>query len=116
MTIQLGENTTDTSTYECDLVSLIVYVHRRAPKAQIILIGDFWNKGKNQLRKQAAEDVGIPFANLEPIIGDKEYQSKEGTGCILVDGTTREVTKAEETHPSDAGMEYIAAKVIENIE
>ena len=81
-------------------------------KAKIIVIGDFWDKERNAMRQQAAESQGCPFADLAPIIGDKAYQSKEGTECTLEDGSTMTVSKEAETHPGDAGMEYIAAQVL----
>lgn len=116
VTIQLGENVRDNTTYEKDLEGLISYVYQKAPKAKIVLIGDFWDKKRNQMRQQAAENTNTPFADLAPIIGDKKYQSKEGTVCELTDGSTREVSKVEETHPGDEGMAYIAAQVIEKID
>lgn len=116
VTIQLGENVRDNTTYEKDLEGLIAYVHQKAPKAKIVLIGDFWDKKRNQMRQQAAENTNTPFADLAPIIGDKKYQSKEGTVCELTDGSTREVSKVEETHPGNEGMAYIADQVIEKID
>ena len=113
VTIQLGENVTDTSHFEEDLETLIAYVHKRAPRARIIVIGDFWDKNRNKMRKQAAENQNVLFADLSEIIGNKEYQSKEGTICTLDDGNTIAVSKKAETHPGDKGMEYIANKVIE---
>lgn len=115
VTIQLGENVRDVSQYEPDLERLIVYVRQRAPKARIIVIGDFWDKDKNQHRQQAASNQNVSFADLSQIIGDKGYQSKEGTMCQLEDGTLRKVTKEEETHPGDSGMEYIAEQVMHAI-
>ena len=113
VTIQLGENVTDTSHFEEDLETLIAYVHKRAPRAKIIVIGDFWDKNRNKMRKQAAENQNVLFADLSEIIGNKEYQSKEGTICTLDDGSTIAVSKEAATHPGDKGMEYIANKVIE---
>lgn len=113
VTIQLGENVTDTSRFEEDLETLIAYVHKRAPKAKIIVIGDFWDKTRNEMRKQAAANQNVLFADLSDIIGNKDYQSKEGTICTLDDGSTIAVSKAAETHPGDKGMEYIANEIIE---
>ena len=115
MTIQLGENVTDTSHFEEDLETLIAYVHKRAPRAKIIVIGDFWDKNRNEMRKQAAENQSVLFADLSEIIGNKEYQSQKGTICTLDDGSTIAVSKEAATHPGDKGMEYIANKVIEEI-
>ena len=112
VTIQLGENVSDTTTYEKDLENLIVYVRQHAPKAKIVVIGDFWDKKRNDMRREAAKNQGAAFADIGTIIGDKSYQSKEGTECELTDGSTIKVSKAEETHPGDKGMAYIADKVI----
>lgn len=116
VTIQLGENARDLSTFENALVSLIQYVREKAPKARIIVIGDFWDKKKNELRRNAAARTGCGFADLGPIIGDKNYQSKVGIEAEAKDGTTRTVTTIEETHPGDEGMEYIAERVLEKVD
>ena len=115
VTIQLGENAKDLSTYEDDLVSMIHYIKEKAPKAQIIVVGDFWDKHKNDLRRNAAARTGTAFADLAPIIGDKAYQSKAGIKAEAKDGSTRQVTPIEETHPGDEGMKYIADRILENV-
>ena len=115
-TIQLGENVADTTTFEPDLEALIAYVQQRAPKAKIIVIGDFWDKKRDAMRREAAANKNVAFADISAVIGDKAYQSKEGTECELSDGTVRKVSKAEETHPGDKGMAYIAEKVIEKLD
>ena len=115
VTIQLGENVRDTSKFETDLESLIKYVRSKAPKAQIIVVGDFWNKERNNQRKTAAENQHCAFADLREIMNDKNYQSKEGTECLLKNGKIIKVSKNAETHPNDAGMKYIADQIIKNI-
>lgn len=113
VTIQLGENVTDTSHFEEDLETLIAYVRKRAPKAKIIVLGDFWDKHRNELRKKAAANQNVLFADFSEIIVNKDYQSKEGTVCTLDNGSTIAVSKEAETHPGDKGMEYIADRVME---
>lgn len=115
ITIQLGENVTDTSHYESDLEGLIDYVQKRAPKAKIIVIGDFWDVKRNEMRKEAAQNKNVAFADLSDIIGDKDYQSREGTPCTLDDGSVITVSKEAATHPNDRGMEYIANKIVEQV-
>ena len=44
VTIQLSENASDLSTFESDFEELIRYVQKGAPVAQILVIGDFWDK------------------------------------------------------------------------
>lgn len=115
ITIQLGENVSDVTTYKNDLESLIGYVHKKAPKAKIIIIGDWWDVKRNQMRMEAAGHTNCTFVDLSDVIGKKEYQSLAGSICYLKDGSTIEVSKAAETHPGDKGMRYIADKVIEKI-
>ena len=112
VTIQLGENVTDQTTYEKDLEKLIDYVRQKAPKAQIIIIGDFWDKKKSAQRQQAAQNTHCAFVDLSEIINNKNYQSYEGQECLLPDGSTIQVSHAAATHPGDKGMEYIANAVI----
>ena len=116
VTIQLGENVYDTTTYKEDLIDLINHIKDRCPKARIVVIDDFWDQGVSDLRRAAAEETGVAFADLSEIRGKPEYQSKEGTVFTLADGSTETVSKASETHPGDAGMRYIADQVIGNLE
>lgn len=53
--------------------------------------------------------------DLSDIINKREYQSREGTECIGINGTKVLVLKAAETHLGDAGMEEIADRVINNL-
>ncbi len=116
VTIQLGENVYDLTTYQEDLEALIRHIQGTCPKAKIIMIDDFWYDATSALRKAAAEETGVAFADLSEIRGKAEYQSKEGTVFMKEDGTEDTVSKEAETHPGDAGMQYIADKVIEALE
>ncbi len=113
VTIQLGENVTDTSTYKEDLETLISYVRNKCPKATIIVIGDWWSKEKSEMRRKAASESGVAFADLSEIIGNTDYQSSVGEICYLEDGSTITVNEAAASHPGDKGMQYIADKILE---
>ena len=115
VTIQLGENVHDTSTYETDLEILIDYVQAKAPKAQVILIDDFWDDIKSEMRKRVALKKNLMFADLSAIRRNKKYQSRAGTECFMEDGRIKKVSKEAETHPNDEGMKFIAEKVIKVI-
>ena len=112
VTVQLGENVYDTTTYQEDLAGMIRHIRDICPNTQIILIDDFWEQEISDLRKAAAAETGTAFADLSEIRGKAEYQSKEGTVFQLPDGSTETVSKAAETHPGDAGMKYIADQII----
>ena len=116
VTIQLGENVADRSTYREDLTELINHIKAGCPEAEIIMIDDFWTGAMGDLRKEAAQETGIGFADLSGIRGKKEYQSKAGTVMALPGGKTIKVSEEAETHPGDAGMEYIANQVIAQLE
>ena len=81
----------------------------------IILIDDFWEQAISDMRRAAAEETGVAFADLSEIRGKSEYQSREGTAFALADGSADIVSKAAETHPGDAGMKYIADQIIKNL-
>lgn len=44
ITIQLGENAKNLSTFESDFEYLISYIKDKAPNASLYVIGDFWSK------------------------------------------------------------------------
>lgn len=116
--IQLGENVlitseADINRYEQDLGKLINCLRSKALKAQIVVVDDFWDESRSNIRKKVAKEKGCLFADLEEIRGRKEYQSKEGTECLMTDGTIKRVSREAETHPGDEGMKYIAEKIIE---
>lgn len=89
VTIQLGENVIDTTHFEEDIETLITYVHTRSPKAKIVVVGDFWDKNRDKMRHEAATNKNVVFADISAIIGNKAYQSQEGTECKLPDGTVQ---------------------------
>lgn len=120
ITLQLGENVSlladkDSDLYEADLERLVDYVKSSAPNALIILIDDFWNDKKSEIRRRVAEKMGCLFADLSPIRGKREYQSQEGTVCYMADGSIEHVSREAETHPGDEGMRFIAESVWEQL-
>lgn len=64
VTIQLGENAANLETFKSDLENLIGYIRFKAPNAKIIVVGDWWDKNRNELRKAAALDTNSGFADL----------------------------------------------------
>ena len=111
----MGENAANLETFKSDLENLIGYIRSKAPNVRIIVVGDWWDKNRNELRKAAALDTDSGFADLSEIINNPVYQSKEGQECIGPNNTKIYVSKAAATHPGDKGMEYIANKIINNI-
>lgn len=112
VTIQLGENCSDISTYCADLSSLIDYIRVVSPEVRIIIVDDFWDEQRAGIRQQVAEIKKCEFANLGNIRNDRNFQSDDGILCYMTDGSHIEVPKEAETHPGDKGMEYIAKEII----
>lgn len=114
ITIQLGENVTDTATFQADYEELIRYIQGKAPEAQIIVVDDFWNKKeKSDIRENAAKNCNVQFADLSEIQGKKDYQCGIGTKVYDSNGGEHIVEHdGVARHPGDKGMRYIADAVI----
>ncbi len=114
VTIQLGENAMDLSTYESDYVDLIEYIQDKSPNAKIIVVGDFWFvDGRDALKESAVKKTGVEYASIEYIVGNGNYQC--GLGRIVYDDEGNEHTVEHEgvaIHPSDEGMKVIADSII----
>ena len=116
ITIQLSENVTDYTTWESDYVELVSYIKQKAPNAQIILIGDFWETNKTDVKERVAQQTNVQLANLNEIVGNTSYQCGIGTIVYDEEGNAHTVEHGGVAmHPGDSGMEYIANKVIELI-
>ena len=116
ISLQLGENVSQLDkTYEIDLQILVDYVRQAAPKAQIVIIDDFWDTNRSKVRQRVADKTNCLFADLASIRGKREYQSREGIVCYMIDGSMEYVTKNAETHPGDEGMHFIAESVLKQL-
>ena len=117
VTIQLGENAKDLTTFGRDFEALIRYVQEKAPQARILVIGGFWSSGdRDRMKQEAAEKTGAGFVSLEEIRDNPEYQA--GIGAVVYDaeGTPHTVENADVAgHPGDRGMQYIADRVVETL-
>ncbi len=93
----------------------IRYVQKGAPVAQILVIGDFWNKEqKDEMKQQACEATGVEFISLDEIKGSEEYQCGMDTTVYDSDGGPHTVEHAGVAkHPGDIGMKWIADKIID---
>ena len=115
VTVQLSENASDLSTFESDFEELIRYVQKGAPDAQILVIGDFWDKEqKDEMKQKASEETGVEFISLDEIKGLEEYQCGMDTTVYDSDGSSHTVEHAGVAkHPGDLGMKWIADRIIE---
>ena len=113
VTIQLGENVSDTTTFETDFEALINYVKEKAPEARILIIDDFWNdEDREEMKKKAAVNTGVQFLSLDEIKDNPEYQCGLGTVVYDAAGNEHVVEHNGAVHPGDKGMKYIADTII----
>jgi lysophospholipase L1-like esterase len=117
VTIQLGENVSDFSTYETDFEDLINYVKDKAPNAEIIVVGDFWNnENRDLLKEEAANNCSVTYVSLEGIKDNSEYYAGKGTLVEDSDGQMHTIEHdGVAMHPSDKGMEAIAERIIDSL-
>ena len=115
VTIQLGENAEDLTTFEQDFTDLIRYVQAKAPGARILIIDDFWpNEERSKMKQSATEKTGVEFISLKEIQGISDMMA--GTGAVVYDlaGNSHTVENADvAAHPGDKGMQAIADRIIE---
>lgn len=115
ITIQLGENANDMSTFEFDLENLINYIKKIAFDAKIIIIDDFWqNENRTNIKQNISNKTNVSFISLDEIKGKKEYQC--GMNSIVYDdlGNSHQVTHSGVAkHPNDQAMKYIADNIID---
>ena len=118
VTIQLGENVEDLSTFEQDFEELIRYVQAKAPGAKILVIDDFWPKGeRSRMKQNAVERTGAEFISLKDIQGSADVEA--GVGAVVYDpaGNPHTVENADvAAHPGDRGMQAIADRIIEALQ
>lgn len=118
VTIQLGENAKDLSTWESDFEYLLTYIKSAAPAARVVVIGDFWDyKDRDGQKEKAAERCGAVYISLEEIKDNAEYQA--GMGAIVYGDDGLEHIIGHEgvaKHPGDKGMAYIAGAVERAVE
>ena len=115
VTVQLGENVRDFTTFAEDYVSLIEYIKKKTGgKAQIVVVGDFWRE--DPVRSAAAEKCGVAYASLKGALDDPKYRSKIGAVVFDAEGKPHTVNHSGVAkHPGDEGMAFIAAKILEKV-
>lgn len=90
-------------------------MQKSTPDAQILVIGDFWNKEqKDEMKRKACEETGVEFISLDEIKGLEEYQCGMDTTVYDSDGGPHTVEHAGVAdHPGDLGMKWIADRIIQ---
>lgn len=117
ITIQLGENVTDTTNLESDFEELIRYIQDKCPNARIVVIGQYWKDDtKDEDKKQACINTGVDFVDLSSMFDKEDSIYNAGMGTIVYDADENEHIIEREgvaKHPGDEGMKEIARLVYE---
>ena len=117
ITIQLGENVLDSTTFESDLEELICHLQNSSPNAKIAVIGDFWDEKEHDIIKQkVCKKFGISFVDLNEIKSQEKYKCVIGTTVYDKIGNMHIVEHdGVAKHPNDEAMMWIAQKVYETV-
>ena len=117
ITVQLGENARDIKEFGPDFKELIHYLKKKCPRAQIIVVGDFWNyENREELKKKAAEECKVAYADLDAIRGKEEYFAGMGTKVYDAEGNVHLIEHGGvASHPGDSAMKYIAQRIYQNV-
>ena len=117
ITVQLGENARDIKEFSPDFKELIHYLKNKCPRAQIIVVGDFWNyENREELKKKAAEECKVAYADLDAIRGKEEYFAGMGTKVYDTEGNVHVIEHGGvASHPGDSAMKYIAKRIYQEV-
>ncbi len=117
ITVQLGENARDIKEFCPDFKELIHYLKKKCPKAQIIVVGDFWNyENREELKKKAAKECNVAYSDLDAIRGKEEYFAGMGTKVYDAEGNVHLIEHGGvASHPGDSAMKYIAQRIYQNV-
>lgn len=118
VTIQLGENAAELSTFESDFEDLIEYAKKKSSIAQIVVVGDFCeNSGRDAMKARATEACGVEYIVLSEIKNNPDYYAGFGTVVYGDDGMEHVIEHdGVAGHPGDEAMKYIAERIYEVIE
>ncbi|SDB11961.1 GDSL-like Lipase/Acylhydrolase family protein [Pseudobutyrivibrio sp. YE44] len=113
--IQLGENVNNMTTFKKDFNKLVSYVKTAQPNARVVVVGDYWYRsGRDAAKKDVAAKQGCGYADISAIRGKAAYRAASGSKVLGDDGKYHTVkNQAVLKHPNDAGMKYIADRILE---
>lgn len=115
VTVQMGENVADDSTWQQDFRQLLARVKAAAPDARVLVIGVSWpDEAVETAERSAAEETNCAYIDLSSIRNEPWYQCGRSATVYGADGQTHMVEHdGVAKHPGDDGMRAIADLVLE---
>lgn len=117
VTVQLGENCYDLSTFKDDYIELINYIQNKVPDVHVMVLGDVWNyPPRDTLKQEACIATSIPYADMSGMRDNPLYQCGLGTMVWGLDGQQHMIEHSGAAkHPSDSGMLYMAQVILHSL-
>lgn len=114
ITVQLSENVSDLTTFEADFKELISYIQSKASNAEILVIGDIWDKEIiDKIKIKVCEETEVKFLSLDEIKDLDKFQCGMNTIVFDNDGNPHMVEhEGVAKHPGDIGMKLIADLIV----
>ncbi len=124
VTIQLGENAIpDAAGFAEDFPELIRYIRKKAPNAQLVIVGNFWNCAvETAVKQQCAAEGGLAYVDLSDI-SVEPYVSGTSSPYVFGNELAYDANGAGHTcskeavscHPNNAGMQVIAQRILQAV-
>jgi len=115
VTVELGENVTDSTTLSKDFTELINHIKAKCPKAFIIIIDDFWPANDHSaIKATVASLCNVEFMSLAKVKENLGLYTC-GLAATIYDGSGQEHSVKSQSvadHPGDEGMKYYANKIL----
>lgn len=117
ITLQLGENCYDMTTFRDDYIELVTYLQNKVPGVHVMILGDVWDyPPRDSLKLDVCATMGIPYADMTGMRDNPLYQCGLGTMVWGSDGQQHMIEHAGAAkHPSDAGMKYMADVILHSL-
>lgn len=113
ITLQLGENVTDLSTFAVDYDELIRYIQDKCPNTMLIIVDEYKNQTKSTIKEVIAERHNLPFADLTEMQNNPEYLSSMGATVYDEEGNPHIIDHTGVAgHPGDKGMKFIGDAIL----
>ena len=116
VSVQLGDNVTNTAGFDGDFRTLLQYIRAKAPNAQIIVTGNYWRDDQlDETKKKIAEEMGISYVSLSALQDNPYYQFGIDTAYDADGKGMYSDNKGTAIHPNNRAMASIAKGILKAV-